>query len=207
MSETILSLKDIALQYGGERVLDGVSLDIVKGEALGIHGRNGAGKSTLIGVMAGTLKPTSGAVAASPALRGKVCYVPQDIALYPSLTGKQNLEFWAEAYGLYGKAEKLRVDYLLKLMGLSEKANKRVETYSGGMKRRLNMAAGLVITPALLLLDEPTVGADDASVKVMLETVLRMKASGTSVVLISHIMEDLTGVCDRVVTLSEGKLQ
>ena len=156
-----MSLKDIVLEYGGERVLDGVSIDIAKGDAIGIHGRNGAGKSTLMGIMAGTLKPTSGSVSVSPALRGKICCVPQDIALYPSLTGKQNLEFWAEAYGLFGKAEKLRVDYLLKLVGLTEKANKRVETYSGGMKRRLNMAAGLVITPALLLLDEPTVGADD----------------------------------------------
>ena len=202
-----MSLKDIVLEYGGERVLDGVSIDIAKGDTIGIHGRNGAGKSTLMGIMAGTLKPTSGSVSVSPALRGKICCVPQDIALYPSLTGKQNLEFWAEAYGLFGKAEKLRVDYLLKLVGLTEKANKRVETYSGGMKRRLNMAAGLVITPALLLLDEPTVGADDDSVHVMLDTVRRMNSCGTAVVMISHIEEDLTGVCRRIVTLSEGKLQ
>ena len=207
MGETILKLENIIMERGGERVLDGVSLDLHAGEALGIHGSNGAGKSTLIGIMAGTLKPDSGRRLTAEGLEGKICCVPQDIALYPALTGRQNLEFWAEAYGLHGKQEKLRVDYLLKLMGLSEKANKRVETYSGGMKRKLNMAAGLVITPKLLLLDEPTVGADDASVDVMLETVRRMKASGTSVVMISHIEEDLMGVCDRIVTLKDGTLK
>jgi ABC-2 type transport system ATP-binding protein len=207
MSDTVLSLKNIVMERGSERVLDGVSLDLHAGEALGIHGSNGAGKSTLIGIMAGTLKQSSGTRTAAEDLDESICYVPQDIALYPALTGKQNLQFWAEAYGLHGKQEKLRVDYLLKLMGLSEKANKRVETYSGGMKRKLNMAAGLVITPKLLLLDEPTVGADDASVDVMLETVRRMKDYGTAVVMISHIEEDLSDVCDRIVTLSGGKLQ
>lgn len=207
MSQTVLSLKDIVMEHGQERVLDRVSVDVFAGEALGIHGRNGAGKSTLIGVMAGTIEPKSGTRTECVGLKGNICYVPQDIALYPSLTGRQNLEFWAEAYGMHGKQEKLRVDYLLKLMDLTSKANKRVETYSGGMKRRLNMAAGLVITPKLLLLDEPTVGADDASVAVMLETVNRMKASGAAVVFISHIEEDLHGVCDRIITLSEGRLQ
>lgn len=206
MSDTLLSLKNIVMERGGERVLDGVSLDLHAGEALGVHGSNGAGKSTLIGIMAGTLKPASGTREVGEGVEGSICYVPQDIALYPALTGKQNLQFWAEAYGLYGKREKLRVTHLLKLMGLTEKANKRVETYSGGMKRKLNMAAGLVITPKLLLLDEPTVGADDASVEVMLETVRRMKSAGTAVVMISHIEEDLRGVCDRIVTLKGGTL-
>lgn len=206
MNETVLSLKDIVVSYGGERVLDGVSLDVRAGEVLGICGRNGAGKTTLISVMAGTLKPASGEVIRSAELRGQTCLVPQDIALYPSLTGRQNLDFWAETYGLTGKRKRARVDYLLGLMDLKEKANKRVETYSGGMKRRLNMAAGLVITPKLLLLDEPTVGADDRSVSVMLGTVRRMSERGTAVVLITHITADREGVCDRVVTLDGGKL-
>ena len=207
MSETVLKLTDIVMDYGSERVLDGVCLDVRAGEAIGIYGRNGAGKSTLIGVMAGTLKPLSGARAENAELAGRTCYVPQDIALYPTLTGRQNLDFWAEAYGLFGRRRRERVDMLLKLMDLTEKANKRVETYSGGMKRRLNMAAALVVTPKLLLLDEPTAGADDASVAVMLSTIKDLKAGGAAVVLISHIKEELKGVCDRVLVLSEGRLK
>ncbi len=207
MAETILSLKDIVMDYGAERVLDHVSIDISAGEAVGIFGRNGAGKSTLLSIMAGTLKPVSGTRTVSPELKGKISYVPQDIGLYPSLTGRQNLEYWAEAYGLFGRRERARVNYLLELFGLADKANKRVETYSGGMKRRLNMAAALVVTPKLMLLDEPTVGADEASVGVMLDTLRRMKENGTAVVLISHITDDLSSVCDRVVTLSEGKTE
>ncbi len=192
---------------GSERVLNGVSIDVRSGEVLGIYGKNGAGKSTLIGVMAGTVRQDSGTREELCSLKRALCYVPQDIALYPSLTGKQNLEFWAEAYGLHGKREKARVDYLLRLMDLKEKANKRVETYSGGMKRRLNMACALVVTPKLLLLDEPTVGADAASVAVMLETVKRLRANGTAIVLISHISDDLSSVCDRILTLSEGTVK
>ena len=206
MGETILSLKNIVMDHGSERVLDGVSVDIRSGEVLGIHGKNGAGKSTLIGIMAGTLRQKSGVREELCDLKRGICYVPQDIALYPSLTGKQNLEFWAEAYGLHGKRERARVDYLLRLMDLKDKANKRVETYSGGMKRRLNMACALVVTPKLLLLDEPTVGADAGSVSVMLETVKRLKENGTAIVLISHINDDLLNVCDRIIKLSEGKV-
>ena len=205
MNETVLSLNEITVEYGGERVLGPISLEVRSGEVLGVHGHNGAGKTTLISVMAGTVKPTSGKREEAPGLAGSICYVPQDIALYPSLTGRQNLEFWAEAYGLFGRREKARVEYLLDLMDLKEKANKRVETYSGGMKRRLNMAAGLVITPKLLLLDEPTVGADDASVSVMLGSIKRLSDRGTAVVLISHIAEDLNSICSRVVHLKEGR--
>lgn len=192
------------MDYGAERILDSVSVDVLAGETLGIKGSNGAGKSTLIGIMAGTVKPKSGSRTECEGLRGRIAYVPQDIALYPALTGKQNLDFWAEAYGLRGKQKRSRVDYLLGVMKLTDKKNKRVETYSGGMKRRLNMAAALVITPKLLLLDEPTVGADTESVKTMLDLVARMKAQGTAVVLISHIGEDMAFACDRVITLSGG---
>lgn len=195
------------MNYGSERVLDGVSLDIRRGEALGLCGRNGAGKSTLMGIIAGTVKLDSGTRKELCDLKGGICYVPQEVALYPSLTGRQNLEFWAEAYGLFGKAERARVGYLLRLMELEEKADKRVETYSGGMKRRLNMAAGLVVNPKLLLLDEPTVGADAGSVSVMLQTAERLKNNGAAIVLISHIGEDISSFCDRVLTLDGGTLK
>ncbi|MBR0134811.1 MAG: ABC transporter ATP-binding protein [Clostridia bacterium] len=206
MGETVLSLKDIVVEYGSDRILDSVSIDVHEGEILGIQGKNGAGKSTLIGIMAGTVKPRSGTRTELTDLSGKICYVPQDIALYPSLTGRQNLEFWAEAYGLRGQRKRARIRFLLDLMNLSDKANKRVETYSGGMKRRLNMAAALVITPKLLLLDEPTVGADKESVAVMLDIVKRMSDNGAAVVLISHISDELGSVCSRFITLAEGKI-
>lgn len=204
MNEIILSLNDISVSYGGEQVLRGVSLAVESGCILGIEGENGAGKSTLMGVMAGVIKPDSGTRTASPELSGGLCYVPQDIALYPGLTGRQNLNFWAEIYGMRGKPKTARVNYLLKLMALEDKAGKRVETYSGGMKRRLNMAAALVVMPKLLLLDEPTVGADAASVAVMLDSVRRMRSHGAAVVLISHMRGELESVSDRIVTLDGG---
>jgi len=204
MSEALLSLRNITASYGGERVLNGISLDITGGTLLGIRGENGAGKSTLMGIMAGVIKPESGSRTAAPALSGGVCYVPQDIALYPALTGRQNLSFWAEIYGMHGSPKAARIKYLLKLFELEDKAGKRVETYSGGMKRRLNMAAALVVTPKLLLLDEPTVGADTHSVEVMLASVKRMRDNGAAVVMISHNAGDLIGICDRLITLDNG---
>ena len=204
MSETLLSLQNICVSYGSESVLKDVSLSLRRGEILGIRGENGAGKTTLMRLMAGLIRPDAGVRAAHPSLKNRIWYVPQEISLYPTLTGKQNLSFWAEIYGLRGKSKQMRIQYLLKLMNLESKANKRVETYSGGMKRRLNMAASLVITPALLLLDEPTVGADMRSIDVMMDTVRRMKENGCSVVIISHSDMDLESLSDRIMTLQNG---
>lgn len=206
MSDTLLTLNHISLSYGSDPVISDLSLSLMTHEILGIRGHNGAGKSTLMRIMAGVLRPDDGTRTAHPTLKNRICYVPQEIALYPTLTGKQNLSFWAEIYGLHGKQKEMRVRYLLKLMNLEDKANKRVETYSGGMKRRLNMAASLVITPGLLLLDEPTVGADTRSVGIMMDSVLRMKDQGCSVVLISHSDVDLDSVCDRIITMENGMI-
>ena len=204
MSEVLISLNQINVSYGSENVLKDVSLSLSKNEILGIRGENGAGKSTLMRLMAGVLRPDSGKRKADASLKNRICYVPQEIALYPTLTGRQNLSFWAEIYGLHGKQKERRIRYLLKLMNLEDKARKRVETYSGGMKRRLNMAASIVITPGVLLLDEPTVGADSRSVGIMMNSVLRMKDQGCSVVIISHSDIDLETVCDRIITLENG---
>lgn len=204
--EELVSLQNIKTSYGHDAVLNDVSLTIRSGEILGVRGENGAGKSTLLRLIAGVIRPDSGTRTVNDSLRNMICYVPQEIALYPTLTGKQNLSFWAEIYGVHGKSKAKRIKYLLKLMNLESKANKRVETYSGGMKRRLNMAASLVINPALLLLDEPTVGADTRSVSVMIDSVRRMKENGCAVVIISHSDIDLDSVCDRIITLSEGKI-
>lgn len=205
MNEKVdLSLNDIHVSFDGNPVLNGVSVGLYPGEVLGIRGENAAGKSTLLSVMAGILRPQQGIRAAAPGAEIRI--VPQDIALYPSLTGKQNLEFFAEADGFFGSAERNRVNEMLRIFNLESSAKKRVETYSGGMKRRLNMAVSLIRTPDILLLDEPTVGADTHSVGIMLGCIKALKELGTSIVLISHNRSDLDAVCDRTVELRNGIL-
>lgn len=202
--KVVLSLNDIHVSFDGNPVLNGVSVGLYPGEVLGIRGENAAGKSTLLSVMAGILRPQQGTRAAAPGAEIRI--VPQDIALYPSLTGKQNLEFFAEADGFFGSAERNRVNEMLRIFNLESSAKKRVETYSGGMKRRLNMAVSLIRTPDILLLDEPTVGADTHSVGIMLGCIKALKELGTSIVLISHNKSDLDAVCDRTVELRNGIL-
>ena len=202
--KVVLSLNDIHVSFDGNPVLNGVSVGLYPGEVLGIRGENAAGKSTLLSVMAGILRPQQGTRAAAPSAEIRI--VPQDIALYPSLTGKQNLEFFAEADGFFGSAERNRVNEMLRIFNLESSAKKRVETYSGGMKRRLNMAVSLIRTPDILLLDEPTVGADTHSVGIMLGCIKALKELGTSIVLISHNRSDLDAVCDRTVELRNGIL-
>lgn len=202
--KVVLSLNDIHVSFDGNPVLNGVSVGLYPGEVLGIRGENAAGKSTLLSVMAGILRPQQGTRAAAPGAEIRI--VPQDIALYPSLTGKQNLEFFAEADGFFGSAERNRVNEMLRIFNLESSAKKRVETYSGGMKRRLNMAVSLIRTPDILLLDEPTVGADTHSVGIMLGCIKALKELGTSIVLISHNKSDLNAVCDRTVELRNGIL-
>lgn len=202
--KVVLSLNDIHVSFDGNPVLNGVSVGLYPGEVLGIRGENAAGKSTLLSVMAGILRPQQGIRAAAPGAEIRI--VPQDIALYPSLTGKQNLEFFAEADGFFGNTERNRVNEMLRIFNLESSAKKRVETYSGGMKRRLNMAVSLIRTPDILLLDEPTVGADTHSVGIMLGCIKALKELGTSIVLISHNRSDLDAVCDRTVELRNGIL-
>lgn len=202
--KAVLSLEGIYVSFDGSPVLNGVSVELYPGEVLGIRGENAAGKSTLLSVMAGILRPQQGARAV--AAGAEIRIVPQDIALYPSLTGKQNLEFFAEADGFFGRAERDRVKEMLRIFNLESSAKKRVETYSGGMKRRLNMAVSLIRTPDILLLDEPTVGADTRSVGIMLGCIKALKALGTSLVLISHNDSDIDAVCDRTVELKNGML-
>ena len=206
MNDAILTLEHISVSYEkGKPVLNDISLSVYGGRILGIRGENGAGKSTLLRVMAGIMRANAGQRRIAPEIASKIAYVPQEIALYPSLTGKQNLDFWAEVYGLRGAQKKARIRALLHMMELDEKANKRVETYSGGMKRRLNLASALVASPRLLLLDEPTVGADVRSVRTMQRIILDTAAKGTGVVLISHQAGEIEQLCDRILTLTDGR--
>ena len=205
--ENLISIRNITKKQGSSTVLGPISLDLKKGEILGIRGENGAGKSTLLKVITGITKPNTGTVTMSSKTRKTIAYVPQDIALYPSLSGKHNLAFWAGVYSISGKQKKLRINWLLKEMKLEDKANVPLQDYSGGMKRRLNLAAALLVTPTVFLLDEPTVGADHDSVEIILSMMTHIKNQGAGVIFISHRDDELEKVCHRIITLEKGKIK
>ena len=182
-----------------------LSLTVWAGEILGVRGPNGAGKSTLLGLLAGTLRPDGGEIRWGEGVRGCIGYVPQELSLYSGLTGLENLKFWAKAAGLPGKAIPARSRWLLEKLDLTEKGGERVSAYSGGMKRRLHLASALMVTPRLLLLDEPTAGADERSAELILELVGHMRGQGCGVVLTSHRSGELERSCTRLLTLASGR--
>ena len=185
-------------------VLGPVSMTVSAGEIVGIRGANGAGKSTLLNVIAGVYAPDAGSITYAKGVRGATGFVPQELTLYETLTGNENLTFYGIAQGLPRKAIRVRRAWLLKELLLSDKAKTRVQSYSGGMKRRLHLATALMVTPRLLLLDEPTVGADEQSVSVILHLIQHLKTLGCGIILVSHREGDLESVCDRVLFLDKG---
>ncbi|MCA1839488.1 MAG: ABC transporter ATP-binding protein [Actinomycetota bacterium] len=214
MSESILECSALEKSYDGRKVVDGVGFTIGKGESYGLLGPNGAGKTTTISMICGLLRRDGGQVTVagntldttSAQSKKAIGYVPQDIALYPDLSGKENLRFWGRLYGLSGKDLSNAVSQTLEIVGLSERASDRVSEYSGGMKRRLNIAAGLLHKPKLLILDEPTVGVDPQSRNAILENVEALNQQGMSVLYTSHYMEEVERLCHRVGIIDEGKL-
>jgi ABC-2 type transport system ATP-binding protein len=194
--------------------VDGVSLAIAAGETYGLLGPNGAGKTTTVSMICGLIERDGGDVTVAgrsvttTATRAKAAigYVPQDLALYPDLSGRENLRFFGQLYGLRGKELATRVDATLEVVGLADRATERVDRYSGGMKRRLNIAAGLLHAPALLILDEPTVGVDPQSRNAILENVEHLASQGMAVLYTTHYMEEAERLCDRVGIIDEGKL-
>lgn len=201
----LCTLTEVEKRYsGGPAALGPVSMRIDGGEILGIRGSNGAGKSTLLKLMAGVLTPDGGTITRSGDLTGKVGYVPQETALYESLSGLENLRFWGRVYGLPRKATEARSRWLLEVMELSAKARSPVSAYSGGMKRRLHLATALMITPQLLLLDEPTVGADPRSADLILSRLEILRDRGCGIVFISHQAGELERVSGRILTLEGG---
>ena len=181
-----------------------VSLEVRSGEILGIRGPNGAGKSTLLGLMAGSLRPDRGSCVRSPQAEGHTGYVPQDLSLYHTLTGLDNLKFWGLAHGLPRRAISARSRWLLERLDLDRRGNDPVSAYSGGMQRRLHLATALMVTPRLLLLDEPTVGADEHSAGLILSMLEHLQGQNCAVVLISHFPGELERVCSRILTLEAG---
>jgi len=209
-----LSCRDLVRRFGERVAVDHVSFDVAAGETYGLLGPNGAGKSTTIKLVCGLLARQGGTVvvAGQPIdertvdAKASIGYVPQDIALYPDLTAAENLRFFGSLYRLGSKDLGRRVDDVLELIGLADRAGDRVDSFSGGMKRRLNIGAALLHRPALLVLDEPTVGVDPQSRHAILENVAELGDSGMAVLYTTHYMEEAQRLCDRVGIIDHGRL-
>jgi ABC-2 type transport system ATP-binding protein len=209
----MLTLTNLRKRFGDLTAVDGLSLDVRRGEVFGLLGPNGAGKSTTVHMAVGLLTPDEGTVdiggqgsPADPRVRRLVGVAPQSLALYDELTGEENLAFFARVYGLDAAATRARTSWALEFAGLADRRRDRVATYSGGMKRRLNLAAALVHEPALLLLDEPTVGVDPQSRNAIFERIAALRAAGCTIVYTTHYMEEATRLCDRVGIIDRGRL-
>ena len=209
-----LEVIDLRKAYGSVKALDGVSFSVREGELFGLLGPNGAGKTTLLSVLSCLVEPTSGEVRLQGRrihrgdqwVRRLIGVVPQELALYGDLTARENLHFFGELYGLGGAALRERVNAVLAAVALEDKANDRVHTFSGGMKRRLNLGAALVHKPNLLLLDEPTTGVDPQSRNHIFEEVRRLNAAGVTVVYTTHYMEEVQALCTRIGIMDQGRL-
>jgi ABC-2 type transport system ATP-binding protein len=209
----VLEVKGVTRRFGDRVAVDDVSFTIARGEAYGLLGPNGAGKTTAIRMVCGLLRPNCGEVllnGRSPwqdrAIKAAVGLVPQDVALYPDLTARENLRFIGKLYRLRRRALDVAVQDALEIVDLADRADERVESFSGGMKRRLNIAAGLVHRPTLLVLDEPTVGVDPQSRHAILERVRSLRERGMAVLYTTHYMEEAERVCDRVGIIDHGRL-
>ncbi len=209
----MLTITNLVKAFGPNRAVDGVSLEVRKGEVFGLLGPNGAGKSTTIAMVMGVLTPDSGEVVleglgrpTQPEVRRRLGVATQSLALYDDLTGRENLELFGKLFGLGGAGLKARVDACLEAVGLSDRQQDRARTYSGGMKRRLNLAAAIVHDPEVILLDEPTAGVDPQSRNNILEMVQKLAAAGKTVVYTTHYMEEAQKVCSRVAIIDKGKI-
>lgn len=208
-----ITIKEITKRYGDKTVVDNVSFHIQKGEIFGLIGPNGAGKSTLIKIMTGLVPQNQGEVILdnltfkkdSLKIKEKLGVVPQELALMEVISGRDNLEYFGRLYGLTGKRLKGKVDEVLELTGLTEHQKKKVKTYSGGMKRRLNLAAAIMHEPEYLILDEPTVGVDPQSRNHIFNYVKEMNRNGTTVLYTSHYMEEVEALCNNIFIMDEGK--
>jgi linearmycin/streptolysin S transport system ATP-binding protein len=210
----VLELRGLGKDYGERTAVTAVDLVVKKGEILGLLGPNGAGKTTTISMASGVVTPSRGTVviggielARDPdRAKAKLGLVPQDLALYEELSATQNLRYFGALYGLRGPGAAERIAWALEVVGLGDRARDVVKTYSGGMKRRLNIAAGLVHKPELLVLDEPTVGVDPQSRNHIFETVRALRESGMTVIYTSHYMEEVEALCDRVAIMDNGAI-
>jgi ABC-2 type transport system ATP-binding protein len=210
----MLEVRSIKKSYGKIVAVDGVSLRAAAGETIGLLGPNGAGKTTTVSVISGLVTPDAGEVliegrrvaSDTDPVKRKIGLVPQDMALFYKLPARDNLEFFAALYSMHGAELKRAIADALELVGLSDRAGDKVETFSGGMKRRLNLAAALLHDPQILLLDEPTVGVDPQSRNAIFENLETLKKRGKTLVYTTHYMEEAERLCDRIVIIDHGKV-
>ncbi len=210
----LLEAKNLQKKYKHVHAVKGIDFHLNEGEILGFLGPNGAGKSVTISMISSLVPPTEGeilfkgeSILKNPRpLRQVLGVVPQEIALYPDLTGYENLSFFGRLYGLRGKELQKRITEVLEVIGLSERASEKVENYSGGMKRRINIGAALLHRPQILIMDEPTVGIDPQSRNHILQTVKELNKQGMSILYTSHYMEEVEFLCDRIYILDSGQV-
>jgi ABC-2 type transport system ATP-binding protein len=210
----MLEVIDIRKRYGSLTAVDGISLEAGKGEILGLLGPNGAGKTTSISIIAGLLGPDSGEVRIdgqplagdTDAAKRKLGLVPQEIALYDELTAGENLDLFGALYDIAARPLRHAIGEALELVGLSDRARQKVKTFSGGMKRRLNLAAALLHDPQVLLLDEPTAGVDPQSRNAIFDNLAALRGRGKTILYTTHYMEEAERLCDRLVVIDHGKV-
>jgi len=210
----VLECSGLRKTFGDLVAVDGVGFTIAEGETYGLLGPNGAGKTTSISMICGLLERDAGEVTVdgrplttkSVDAKKAIGYVPQDIAIYPDLTARENLMFFGRLYGLPGAELKKRVDEVLEIIGLADRAKEKSDNFSGGMKRRLNIGIGLLHKPHLLVLDEPTVGVDPQSRNAILDSVETLSTQGMGVLYTTHYMEEAERLCDRVGIIDHGKI-
>ena len=210
----LLEVRELSKGYGNIKAVGGISFEIQKGEIFGLLGPNGAGKTTTISMLSCLLKPDSGdafvdgysILKDSMEVKKRIGVVPQDVSLYPTLSAQENLVFFGEMYGLTGSKLREKVDEVLEVVGLKDRRKEAINKYSGGMKRRINIAVGLLPSPKLLILDEPTVGVDPQSRTNILETLKELNKKGLTILYTSHYMEEVEFLCHRIAIMDLGKI-
>jgi ABC-2 type transport system ATP-binding protein len=210
----VLQVDSLRKEFGELTAVADISFEVLEGEIFGFLGPNGAGKTTSISMICGLLKPTAGeifvcgkSVLSHPReVKAMMGVVPQEVAIYEELSARENLVFWGGIFGLKGKALNTRVDKLLEQVGLDDRAKEPTKNFSGGMKRRLNLAMGLINEPRLILLDEPTVGIDPQARIKILDVVKAIVAEGRTVIYTTHYLEEAEELCDRVAIIDHGKI-
>jgi len=213
-SATALRCHGLRKRFGNRVAVDGVGFSIGRGETYGLLGPNGAGKTTTISMVCGILAADEGAIEVdgrpidpgATAPKDAIGYVPQDLAIYPDLSARENLQFFGQLYGLRGAKLRDRVAEVLGVIDLADRADERTERFSGGMKRRLNIGIGLLHEPSLLVLDEPTVGVDPQSRNAILASVEALSAAGMAILYTTHYMEEAERLCDRVGIIDAGRI-
>ena len=212
--KTVVKLDGLMKKYDNKAVVDGLSLEIKEGEIFGLLGPNGAGKSTTMNMICSLLKPTAGSIelfgydikTENRKVKPMIGYIPQDLAIYGNLKAWENVELFTSLYGIKGQKLKDEIDRSLEFVGLSDKRDSFARTFSGGMKRRLNIACALGHRPKLLIFDEPTVGIDPQSRNFILEKIKEANKDGTTVIYTSHYMEEVEAICTRVAIMDNGKV-